>query len=65
MFLVRGDASPEEVAALVAVVQTLTAGADPDAAPAPVTSQWSAPRRRLRGAHAAGPGGWRASALPR
>ena len=65
MFLVHGDASAEEVAALVAVVSSMTAGADPAAGPARVTSQWSAPRRRMRGPHAAGPGGWRASALPR
>jgi hypothetical protein len=65
MFLVRGDASAEEIAALVAVLQAVAARADSAGPVARVTSQWSAPRRRMRGPHAAGPGGWRASALPR
>jgi hypothetical protein len=69
LVVIRGDASPEEVAALVVVLQAATA-----ASPAPVGSsrrqppQWSAHRRRVRGAASvppAGPGGWRASALPR
>jgi hypothetical protein len=31
----------------------------------PVVSEWGAPHRRVRQWHPAGPGGWRASGLPR
>jgi hypothetical protein len=63
---IHGNATDEEVAALVTVVQALAA-----AAPAPTQaeprrpSEWGSPRRSLRPPHAPGPGGWRASALPR
>jgi hypothetical protein len=62
--VVRGDPTPEEIAALVAV---LTARARAAAAPPtrPARSAWSDPSRRLRPALAHGPGAWRASALPR
>jgi hypothetical protein len=60
--VVRGDPTPEELAALVAVVASL--GAPP--APAPRrTAVWSAPARLHRVVHPHGPGGWRASGLPR
>ncbi|NEN77048.1 acyl-CoA carboxylase subunit epsilon [Nocardioides zeae] len=61
--VVNGDATPEEVAAVVAVLAALGGGAP---APAPRrTPEWSAPRRALRGPHHAAPGAWRASGLPR
>lgn len=63
MFMIRGDASDDEVAALVAVLQGLAA-----ARPRPVKRpplEWSAPHRAVRAPLAAGPGGWRSSALPR
>ncbi|MBZ5733292.1 acyl-CoA carboxylase subunit epsilon [Nocardioides sp. TRM66260-LWL] len=60
--VVNPDATPEEIAAIVAVLSALGSGAAP--APAP-RSQWAAPARRLRGAHGSGPGAWRASGLPR
>ena len=64
--VVKGDATPEEVAALVAVVQGLAAAAaQPAAGPAVPGSTWAAPARRLRTPHHAGPGAWRASGLPR
>jgi hypothetical protein len=63
LFVVRGDASAEEVAALVAVLQGLAA------VPAPGTrrppAEWSAPHRALRVPPAPGAGAWRSSALPR
>jgi hypothetical protein len=60
--VVNPDATPEEIAALVAVFSSLGGGE----APAPRrTPEWSAPRRRLRTTLPHGPGGWRASALPR
>lgn len=65
LFQVLGDASAEEVAALVAVLQGVAAGAaaaGPDRQPAP---EWSAPHRLVRSSYPSGPGGWRSSALPR
>ena len=61
--LVRGDASPEEVAALVAVLSAAS-GVEPEAAPRH-TSQWASRERAVRQAVSPGRGGWRASALPR
>ncbi len=66
LLLVRGAATEEEVAALVTVLQGVAAAASAEAAgdPEPASS-WAAPVRRLRHSPPAGPGGWRASALPR
>ena len=58
--VVRGDATPEEVAALVAVLASV-----PTAAPTrPRRSEWNHPRRAQRVTHRRGPGGWRSSGLP-
>jgi hypothetical protein len=65
--VVRGDASPEEVAALVAVLTAIAAArarAAEEAQPAPVPSHWNAPARRLRAPLHPAPGAWRRSALP-
>jgi hypothetical protein len=60
--VVKGDATPEEVSALVAVLASAGGGE----APAPRrTPQWSAHFRKVRTTHPHGPGGWRSSALPR
>jgi Acyl-CoA carboxylase epsilon subunit len=59
--VVRGDATPEEVAAVVAVFAALRSAAPPARRPAPA---WSAHDHRVRRALPHGPGGWRASALP-
>ena len=59
--VVRGDATPEEIAALVAVLGSL--GGDEPAAPRR-TPEWSRPARRHRAPVAHGAGGWRASSLP-
>jgi hypothetical protein len=64
LVVVRGDATAEEVAALVAVLQAM-AGSAAQRTSRPRAAEWSAPRRRLRSPLAAGPGGWRASRLPR
>jgi hypothetical protein len=61
--LVRGDATPEEVAALLAVLSAVSAG-EPEPA-ARHTSQWACRARAMRRPVAAGPGGWRLSAFPR
>ena len=60
--IVKGDATPEEVAALVAVVAALAHGGEP---PRGRTPEWSAHHRKTRGSLPHGPGGWRSSALPR
>ncbi len=60
--VVNADATPEEIAALVAVFASLGAAAE---APPRRTPAWSAHHRRVRPVHRHGPGGWRASGLPR
>lgn len=60
--VVSPHATPEEVAALVAVLSSL--GGEP--APAPRrTPEWQAHHRKVRRPLAHGPGGWRSSGLPR
>ena len=62
LVLIKGDATPEEVAALVAVVSALgTAAAEPPRR----TPEWSAHHRKVRRTPPHGPGGWRSSGLPR
>jgi hypothetical protein len=60
--VVKGDPTPEELAALVAVLASL---GRPSTAPRRRTPDWNAPRRLHRVVHRAGPDGWRASGLPR
>ena len=60
--VVRGDATPEEVAAVVAVLASLQVSGG---APRRVRPEWNAPHRLVRRTLAHGPGGWRSSALPR
>jgi len=60
--IVKGDATAEEVAALVAVVAGLGSGEAPRPKRVP---EWSAHHRRTRPSTAHGPGGWRSSGLPR
>jgi len=61
--VVRGDASPEEIAALVAVLASRAALADEP--PEPTRSAWSDRSAQLRRPVTPGPGAWRSSALPR
>ena len=63
LFAVKGDATAEEVAALVAVMQGIASAATP--AERPRRPEWSAPHRLVRRPLLAGPGGWRSSSLPR
>jgi hypothetical protein len=57
------DATPEEIAAIVAVFAALGSVAAPAARkPAPA---WNAPARLARRTHHHGPDGWRLSGLPR
>ena len=60
--VITPDATPEEIAALVAVFASL--GSGEAAAPRP-TPEWSAHHRKVRATYPHGPGGWRSSGLPR
>ena len=59
--LVRGNATAEEIAALVAVLAIAGGDGGPSRRPA---SQWSTHRRVFQATYHHGPGGWRASAFP-
>lgn len=61
--VVNPDATPEEIAAIVAVFSALGSGGG-EAQPKP-RREWAAPRRTHRVPLTHGPGAWRASALPR
>ena len=60
--VVRGDATPEEVAALVAVIAAMGSG-PAEEKPKP-RSTWADPARRMRTTLPHGPGAWRSSGLP-
>ncbi len=64
--VVRGDASPQEIAALVAALAAVAAARARAAAaqPPPARPNWNDPSRRMRTPVHPGPGGWRRSALP-
>ena len=61
--VVNADATPEEVAALVAVFSAL--GSSSEDAPKRPRPAWSNSARSVRRTHRHGDGGWRASGLPR
>ena len=61
--LVRGNATEEEIAALVTVVAAMQ-GAGEQAAPARPPAAWSANHRKTRETFRHGPGGWLSRALP-
>jgi Acyl-CoA carboxylase epsilon subunit len=60
--VVRGDATPEEIAAVVAVLLSRPALDSPPPRRAP--SAWADRSRQLRGPLFPGPDAWRRSALP-
>ena len=60
--VVNPDATPEEIAALVAVFSSLGGNESP---PPRRTPEWSANHRKVRVTLPHGPGGWRSSGLPR
>ena len=60
--IIKGDPTPEEVAALITVISSLTADEVP---PKRRTPEWAAPHRLVRAHCAPGPNGWRSSSLPR
>ena len=59
--VVKGDPTPEELGALVAVVASLGGPAAPGTRRTPV---WNAPARLQRPVLRHGPGAWRSSGLP-
>ena len=61
--IVNADATPEEVAALVAVFSALGSGGGE--APKRPRPAWADPARGVRRTHRHGHGAWRASGLPR
>ena len=62
LHVVKGDATPEEIAALVTVIASMGAAAPTKPKP---RSAWAHPARDLREIHRHGVGAWRASGLPR
>ena len=61
----RGNPSGEQIAAVVAVLAARTAWPAGATQARETRSEWSARSRLLRAPLPRGPGGWRASALPR
>jgi hypothetical protein len=65
--VVRGDATAEEIAALVAALASVAAAQSQTAEAArqqSVRTNWNSPARLLRAPVRPAPGGWRRSALP-
>lgn len=62
--VVRGDATPEEIAALVAALLARSADAGAPSQARSVQNSWSDRSRQLRRPLFPGPGAWRRSALP-
>ena len=63
--VIHGDATPEEIAAVVAVLLARSAAAAASASPiAPAPSAWADRSRQLRRPLFPGPDAWRRSALP-
>jgi hypothetical protein len=60
--VINADATPEEVAAIVAVLSSLGGGERPAPRRRP---EWQSPSRRMTPVFRHGPGAWRASGLPR
>lgn len=65
LFVIHGDASEEEIAALTTVLVSALASPQATATPAEPTSTWADPARRVNAPLLPGNGSWRASALPR
>ncbi|MFI7127434.1 acyl-CoA carboxylase subunit epsilon [Nonomuraea sp. NPDC050153] len=63
--IVRGDATPEEIAALVAVLAARQGSdAEPEAPSRPRRQTWRNPGRAMRKPVVPGKSAWRMSALP-
>ena len=62
--VVRGDATAEEIAALVAVLAARGGDGEAENQSRSFTNEWADRSRSLRRPLAPGPGAWRASGLP-
>jgi len=62
--VVRGDATAEEIAALVAVLLARSADAEASGPARSVSRSWSDRSGQIRRPLSPGPGAWRGSALP-
>ena len=65
--VIRGDATPEEIAAVVAVLLARSAASDASSSSSsarPAPSAWADRSRLLRRPLHPGPGAWRRSGLP-
>jgi Acyl-CoA carboxylase epsilon subunit len=62
--VIRGDATPEEIAAVVAVLLSRPAATGDVPRPRPAPSAWAGRSRLLRRPLFPGPDAWRRSALP-
>jgi hypothetical protein len=62
--VVRGGVTPEELAAIVVVINALVASTDARAAEHKAPSEWNAPHRAIRRTLPHGLHAWRRSALP-
>lgn len=62
MRIVRGEPTPEELAALTAIVSAAGAGSEPAADEVPRRGRWNDPAYAHRQLWPVGPGGWRAGA---
>jgi hypothetical protein len=60
--VITPDTTPEEIAALVAVLSALGREAEPTRRR---RTEWNSPYRQVRPFYSHGPGGWRSSALPK
>ncbi|GAA0393939.1 hypothetical protein GCM10009530_51740 [Microbispora corallina] len=63
--IIRGDATPEETAALVAAIAARSASGRPRPAPAAAAGRWRDPARGMRRPLTHGPGAWRTAFLGR
>jgi len=60
--VVNPDATPEEIAAIVAVFSALGSATEDKTR---TVREWNAPHRQVRPHYSHGPGGWRSSGLPK
>lgn len=60
--IITPDTTPEEVAAIVAVLSALGRRQQPKRRR---VVEWNSPYRQVRPMYSHGPGGWRSSALPK
>jgi len=63
--IIKGDATPEEIAAVVIALSARAAATNPLQKTSQTSKSWSNPSYRVRKTLPVGQGAWRSSALPR